>query len=190
MKYKIIVVPKNKILYRIINFERKTMKNLFVVCLVLFCLSCTNDNGGGGDCLTASEISANRLSSKSSSKVANEELVLEYLDTEGNNLIENNTYSPSDVYLDFGNGVRTDVVDLQNEETKYLVRVAGFSKGKNLISVNLSPSETDTMLLYATEVGFSGCTGPEFAIDSVFYNGKKQVLEKMSDWLKKVSIVK
>ncbi|HET8735833.1 MAG TPA: hypothetical protein VFM69_04465 [Pricia sp.] len=167
------------------------MKRLFFLCLLLALPSCADDNGGGvGGCLTASELRAERLTSKSSSNSTNEELVLEYLDSEGNNLIENNTYHPAEVALAYGNVTQTEVVELQNEDLKYLVWVVGFSKGKNPISVTLSPSETDTLLLYATEVGFSGCSGPSFAIDSVFYNGEKQALENISDWLKKVTVIK
>lgn len=167
------------------------MKKVFSTFLVLLSFSCSDDNGGGsGGCLTAADFSMNRVAFKSSAKAASEELVLEYVDADGNNLIENNTYNAHDISLEYENGTRTEVMDLQNEDTKYLVWVVGFSKGKNAISVTLSPSETDKMLLYATEVDFSSCTGPLFAIDSVFYNGEKQAVKKMSDWIKKVSITK
>ena len=172
------------------NFELKPMKKLVFTGLLLVSLSCVDDNGGGSDCLSASDLKANGLESKSSSTVGNEDLVLEYLDVDGHNLIANNAYSPVDVSLEYENGIRTEVVDLQNEETKYMVWVVGFQNGKNTISVTLSPSEIDEMLLYATEVDFSSCSGPSFAIDSVFYNGEKQLLKTVSPWLKKVSIVK
>lgn len=166
------------------------MKKLYYVCFFLLSLSCIEDDGGGpGGCVTASDFSAD-LNAAKSSQTGNEDLVLEYLDTNGKNLIENNTYNPVDISIRYGNNTLTEVVDLQNKDTKYLVYVYGFSKGKNSFSVTLSPSETDTMLVFASEVGFSPCTGPEFAIDSVYYNDEKQAMTNVTDWIKKVSIVK
>lgn len=159
--------------------------------ILLFSLSCAEDDGGGsGGCATASYLLVDRLSSKSSTNTASEELVLEYVDADGKNLIANKTYNAGDISLDFEGTTRTGVVDFQNEDTRYLVYVSGFSEGKNLYSVNLSASETDTMEVYANEVDFSSCTGPVLAIDSVFYKGEKQNLQKVSDWLKKITILK
>ncbi len=167
------------------------MKKLLFVCFVLLSLSCSDDNGGRtGGCLTASDLGADRLSSKSPSNDVSEELVVEYLNPEGDNLIESGTYKPSEISLDFGKYTQTDVVDVTNEETKYLVKVYGFSKGKNRIEVKLSPSDIDTLLVYAQEVDFSSCTGPVFAIDSVSYNGKMRSFKKVRDWLQKLTIIK
>ncbi|HEA22973.1 hypothetical protein LCGC14_1182660 [marine sediment metagenome] len=168
------------------------MRRVFYILIILLALSCEDDNGGGkvGGCAPSSSTFIDRLSDKSSNVVVTEELVIEYVDALGTNLIENKTYNPGDISLYFKNNTRTDVVDLQNEETRYMLRVSGFSEGKNRFNITLSNTEIDTMELFATEVDFSPCTGPAFAIDSVFYNGEKRKLITTSDCLKKLTITK
>lgn len=175
-----------------INLTKNHMKQLLYIFIILCVLSCSEDDGGGavGGCLTSSDVSSDRLSSKSSTAVLSDELVIEYLDADGNNLIENMTYNADEISLGYKNHMITDVVDFQNEDTRYLVQIGGYSEDKNIYTVMLSAIETDTMELYATQVDFSSCTGPALAIDSVIYNGNLQKLEKVRDWLKKVSISK
>ncbi len=163
------------------------MKRLALVGIILLFSSCIEDEGG---CVRVSPFGGVPFTSKASKGIINEQLLLEYIDTDGENIFENGSYDPDGVTLNKNGELYTDVVDLYNEETKYLIWVGGYSEGKNLFAVSLAPtsSRIDHLTVYATLLDFDGCTGPSVAIDSVFYNEEKQTLKKLSAGLKKLTL--
>ena len=130
------------------------------------------------------------FTSKSQNQALNEQLVLEYLNEAGENVFENNTYDPNEVTVGTNGQYYQDVVDLYNEETKFLIWINGYSEGKNSYTISLSPtsSKMELLTVYTTMTDFDSCSGPKFAIDSVFYNSEIKSLKEISAGLKKLTI--
>ncbi|WP_149304232.1 hypothetical protein [Pareuzebyella sediminis] len=168
------------------------MKRLLFGGIAFLCFACANDNGTI-DCATSTDLSDNlNFTSKSAESIANEQLLLNFVDEEGQNIYETGTDNPEKTTILYNGQTYSDVVDQYNEETKYLIWINGFSEGKNVYTISIDPvdSKIYSLTVYTTLTDFSVCTGPAFAIDSVLYDTEKQVLEKTSDRLKKLTIVK
>jgi hypothetical protein len=127
----------------------------------------------------------------SQNKVLNERLLLEYLNESGENIFENKTFDPNQVTLGKNGEYYSEVVDLYNDETKFLIWIDGYSEGKNVYSISLNPilSKIEILTVYTTLTDFNGCTGPKFAIDSVFYNDEKRTTKEISTGLKKLTVI-
>ena len=165
------------------------MKKLILVGVVALLSSCIEDDGG---CVRVTPFGLSTKTAKSSTVSLDEDMVLEYLNANGENIFENGTYDPSQVTI-IKNGITsTDVVDLYNEETKYLIWIGGYSEGRNLFAISLAPTDSriDHLTVFTTQIDFNGCTGPTFSIDSVFYNDEKQNLKMESDGIKKLTITR
>jgi len=166
-------------------------KSIFGGLAFLF-FACANDNGNI-DCATATDLSDNKnFASKSIAAIANEQLLLDFVDEEGNNIYETGTDNPDDTTILYNGQTYSNVVDQYNEETKYLIWINGFEEGRNVYTISIEPvdSKIYSLTVYTTLIDFNTCTGPSFAIDSVFYENEKQVLDKTSEWLKKLTVVK
>lgn len=164
------------------------MRKTVFLLLVLLSSSCIEDDGG---CVKATPFDLLSFKSSSQNQVLNEQLLLEYLNESGENIFENNTFDPNQVTLGKNGEYYSEVVDLYNEETKYLIWVYGYSEGKNVYSISLAPtsSKIEILTVYTTLTDFNGCTGPQFAIDSVFYNDEKRATKELSGGLKKLTIL-
>lgn len=164
------------------------MKNLLFVGIVLLLNSCTDPDS----CLKVSPFGKSATSKYALSVSADEDLVLEYVDAQGNNLFENGTLDPDLVTMNSNGETYSDVVDQYNAETLNMIHLRPYKENINYFLISLDPtsSNMDKITLYARFTDFSACTGPVVAIDSVFYNEEKQSLKKLNDWTKKVTIVK
>lgn len=164
------------------------MRKTVFLLLVLLSSSCIEDEGG---CVKATPFGLFSFKSSSQNQVLNEQLLLEYLNDAGENIFENGTFGPKWATLGKNGVFHTEVVDLYNEETKYLLWVDGFSERKNVHSISLATtsSKIEILTVYNTLTDFNGCTGPQFGIDSVFYNDEKRATKELSGGLKKLTIL-
>lgn len=178
--------------YASLLLKKKRMKKLILAGFALIVSACADD-GGNIDCATAKDASSEQnFTSKSITSIANEQLLLNYVDDDGNNVFETGTYDPDDTVIWYNGQAFTDVVDQYNEDTMNLIWINGFEEGKNDYNITIDPTDSkmDNLTVYTTLLDFNPCTGPSFAIDSVFYDNEKQILDKTSDWLKQLTIVK
>ncbi|GGG23795.1 hypothetical protein GCM10011344_25720 [Dokdonia pacifica] len=147
------------------------------ILLSFFLFSCANDDN-------EPEIACDLIDAISSN------LFIELVNAEGENLIENGTYNPNNITIDFnGNtftGVITGVEGIQNFVT---VGVSG-NNGDNTFEISLSDMETDTLVLDLTRMETEGpCAQFVFQLNSAIYNGVSRELQDFGgDFL--ITIVK
>ncbi|MGZ0015535.1 hypothetical protein [Yeosuana sp. AK3] len=138
--------------------------SLLVCFLCLF--SCKNNDKEDIDCALFDPFIAN--------------LFVKLVDSEGNNLIENNTFIANNITIlfngnTFTNVVFTNVPGLENLMALNLIGV----DGNNLFEIKLSDKETDTLIMnLTTESKVCGLTF--FKLNSVTYNETFQTLENFN----------
>ncbi len=142
------------------------MKQISLCILLSFILfSCANDDNDP-------EIACDLIQAIGSN------LYIDLVNGQGENLIENGTYNPNDITIDFnGNtftGVITGVEGIQNFVT---VGVFG-DDGDNTLEIRLSDTETDTLVMNLTRSETGGpCAQFVFQLNSAIYNGVSRELQ-------------
>jgi hypothetical protein len=135
--------------------------------LLLFCyislFSCKNDDEPEIDCALYDPFIRS--------------LFIKLIDSEGQNLIENNTYMADDITVLFNGYTYTNVVfnDVQGIENLITLSVIGID-GDNTLKIKLSEEITDTLILNLT-ADSQVCGWTFFTLNSATYNGVLQQLE-------------
>lgn len=118
---------------------------------------------------------------------------IKLVDTNGNNLIENNTYIKSDIQVTFNGFTNTNPFFENIPKLKNLIAVtATGNEGDNNYEIKLSSTKTDTLILNLTEniLGSESCPYSIFTVNTANYNGITQNLEDFysSDYL--ITVIK
>jgi hypothetical protein len=151
------------------------MKYLYVIVCFLCLTSCKNDDKEDIDCaLFDPAISS---------------LFIKLVDSDGNNLIENETYKADDITVLFNNYTTTNVVfkDIPELNNLIALNIHG-ENGNNTFKIKLSENEIDTLILNL-KAESSICNWTFFKLNSATYNGIVQTLEDFNgDYL--ITIIK
>ncbi len=142
------------------NYHMKSFLIVFA-CLCLF--SCKNDDEPEIDCALFDPFISN--------------LSIKLIDSEGQNLIENNTYIADDITVLFNGNTYTNVVfnDVQGIENLITLNLIGLD-GDNTLKINLSQEISDTLILNLTAES-QICGWTFFTLNSANYNGVFQQIE-------------
>jgi hypothetical protein len=155
------------------------MKSIYIyllLCLLLF--SCNSDE-------SESEIICDFPGAITSN------LFIELVNAQGENLIENGTYIPTDITIDFNGNTLTNVVFTKVEGLENFAYVGIFGEdGDNAFEINLSDTETDALVLNLTREEISGpCAQFVFRLNSAGYNDElKEIQSYGGDFL--ITVVK
>ncbi|WP_299674236.1 hypothetical protein [uncultured Dokdonia sp.] len=106
-------------------------------------------------------------------------LFIELVNTEGENLIENGIYNPDDITIGFNGNIFTGVVftGVQGVENVIVLNVFG-EEGDNTFDINLSDTETDTLILNISKEEISDpCIQLVITVNEVIYNGESKELQ-------------
>jgi len=152
------------------------MKHLLYIFLILGVFSCKNDD----------EIDCSYYTS-----IASKSIFIKLIDSNGNNLIENETYAANTINIVFGDYTFTDVVfeDVLGIENLIALNIFG-NQGDNQFRINLSENETDLLILNIDkQETVNPCVGHIFTLNSATYNGVIQTLENFDgDYL--ITVIK
>ncbi len=135
--------------------------------LILFCIccfiSCKNDDKQEIDCALFDPFIPS--------------LFIKLIDSDGNNLIENNTYKADEIKVLFNDYTYSNVVfnDVQGIENLIVLNLIGVD-GENTLKIQLSNEVTDTLILNLTAESHI-CDWTFFKLNSAIYNGVLQELE-------------
>lgn len=101
---------------------------------------------------------------------ANPNLYIKLLDSNGNNLIENNTYKPNEITVSFNGQTITNVVftTVKGLENLITLNVMG-TEGNNQFDIKLSNSETDVLIMNLSLIS-QKCGWKFYKLNSVTYN--------------------
>ncbi|MEM8507456.1 MAG: hypothetical protein AAF717_06485 [Bacteroidota bacterium] len=113
---------------------------------------------------------------------------IEFVDTDGTNLIANGTYEQATIIVT-KNGVQLNS-NLSTSDTLFF-EING-EVGENIYEIKLTDAETDMLILNLSgENVQTGCCGPYFPITQILYNNQEQ--EGESDeglYFERITIVK
>ena len=106
-------------------------------------------------------------------------LFIDLIDTDGNNLIENETYNPEEIFVRFGNTVITGVVFTEVQEVENFIALSVIGQeGENTFEIVLNSEDTDTVVLDISKPADSGsCPSSVFNLDAVTYNDISQTIQ-------------
>jgi len=129
----------------------------YVFLLVCGLLMVGCDDNGGNDCALVD--------------CAFQAFSIEFVDTNGNNLIANGTYQHTEII------VTKDGVQLNSNQStsdKLFFEIKG-DVGENSYEIKLNDVETDILVLGLSGDNVDhGCCGPYFPITQILYNGEEQ----------------
>ena len=148
------------LLYLFASLNKTVKLFSFLLCLVLL-YSCSSD-----DDLVCS-INSNNI-------------FVKLVDNEGNNLIENETYLADEIVVRFNAAYEfTNVVFNEVEGLENLIAINIFGEqGNNTFEIQLSDSETDTLILNLNKEIIDGpCGNVYYILNSVTYNGNDEIPE-------------
>lgn len=106
-------------------------------------------------------------------------LFIELVNAQGENLIENETYIPADITIETNGNTLTNVVFTNVEGLENFVAVGVFGDdGDNIYQINLSGTETDTLILNLTreEIG-DPCPQIAFMLNTAVYNNESKEIQ-------------
>lgn len=134
---------------------------------ILFCFlclfSCKNDDKEDIDCALFDPAISN--------------LFIKLVDSNGNNLIENEIYKADDITILLNNYTATNVVFKNIPELNNLIALNIHGEnGNNTFKIKLSENETDTLVLNLT-LESTICGFSFFKLNSATYNDKAQTIE-------------
>lgn len=137
--------------------------SLFIL-LSLFLFSCSSDDP---------EVSCDFIQAIGSN------LYIDLVNEQGENLIENGTYNPDDIIINFNGSVFTGAVFTEVQGIENFITIGVFGEdGDNTYEIRLSDTETDTLILNLTREETGGpCSQFVFILNSVAYNGEIQEIE-------------
>lgn len=166
------------------------MHKLMVVFLVCLAVACSRETTSG--CISGnSNKRPDPETLKGEIGFYDEYLAIEYINSDGDNLILNDTFDPGDISLEYqGELVDGTVVDLEEGKTKGMLVVWPRSEGKVRYGIQLSGSDKDTLEVNYSLADFSACTGTVMAVDSVFYNFKKYAVDDLGQGIKQIKVTK
>ncbi|MBQ4820922.1 hypothetical protein [Aquimarina sp. MMG016] len=156
------------------------MKQIFFLLSLFFMVSCSNDD--------TDPCSVGVLDT--STDIGLQNLFIELVDTEGNNLIENGTYSANDISISYNNSIITGVVFQQVQSIQYFIIMNIFGQeGDNIFLINLNDTETDTLILNLSIEPGDLCL-PDFRkLNAVTYNEIEQNIEDF-EGENKITVIK
>lgn len=138
-------------------------KIALILFLLLFVLSCKNDDDNEVDCSVLD--------------IAPPNIYIELVDGDGNNLIENKTYIADNITITFNDFVIENVVFKNVPSIKNFIALSVFgNEGDNTFDVHLSDSETDKLTLNLSRAQVI-CGVTLHTINEARYNGKTQTLK-------------
>lgn len=150
---------------------------LFSFLFCLFCItSCATDYNNDIDCELFDP--------------ENFMLYIELVDSDGNNLIENDTFIADDVQIVFGDYTMTNVLYYNTFGKKNLIAFSLIGEvGDNTFNIQLSVEVTDTLLLNLKDGG-QVCGWSFLLLNTVSYNGVPQTVKKFKGNNHLITIVK
>ena len=115
-------------------------------------------------------------------------LSIEFVDTNGINLIANGTYEQATIIVT-KDGVQ---INSNRSTSDTLFFEINGEVGENIYEIKLNDTETDVLILdLSGENVETGCCGPYFPINQILYNGQEQEGESDSaPYFEKITIVK
>ena len=149
-------------------------KLILSVFILLFVSSCKIDDG-----LDCSLVDC----------AAGQVISLEFLNSEGTNLISNGTYSLEDIEVTVGTN-KLELIEFDAD--KLVTFFLSEKQGETTYNINFKALEiTDTLVLNLTQTSTAAdCCGPYFQINSATYNGESQEIVQMEFGFEKIVIVK
>lgn len=146
----------------------------------LFCflclVSCNTDDDNGIDC--------------SLFDPANPMLFIEMVDSDGNNLIENETFIADDIIILFNGYEFTNVVFDEVDGIENLVAFGLFGEeGDNTLELKLSDEVTDTLILNLMAEN-QVCGWTFMSLNSATYNGESQTIKDFNGGNYLITVVK
>lgn len=138
--------------------------SLFIL-LSLFLFSCSSDDEPEIACDLIQAIGSN--------------LYIDLVNDQGDNLIENGTYNPDDIIINFDGNVLTGVVFTEVQGIENFISIGVFGEdGDNTFAIRLSDTETDTLILNLTRSETGGpCSQFVFTLNSAVYNDEAQEIQ-------------
>lgn len=120
---------------------------------------------------------------------AGQVISLEFLNSEGTNLISNGTYSLEDIEVTVGTN-KLELIEFDAD--KLVTFFLSEKQGETTYIINFKALEiTDTLVLNLTQTSKAAdCCGPYFQINSATYNGESQEIVQMEFGFEKIAIVK
>ncbi|NAY91901.1 hypothetical protein GTQ34_08225 [Muricauda sp. JGD-17] len=123
-------------------------------------------------------------------------LYVEILDVNGNNLIQNGTYSLDEVFTE-RNGNRFPAVIYTGEASfidpslqyKIEIGVVGDASSNNIWTVDLSDDETDTLRMDLSILS-QGCSGTFYQINEIEYNNEILPVQNLDENRFQVQVIK
>lgn len=147
------------------------MRLLLSLLCLLCLLSCEEDNKCEGDPFF-------------------QNLFIEIIDSDGNNLISNNTFKPSEIIITDSNGYSmiNPVQNIPNRGDLIVMVVYG-NQGNNSFEIKLSDTITDTLVMnVSNEITEGPCSVNISTLNSVAYNGVNKALNNFEGFL--ITVVK
>ncbi len=113
---------------------------------------------------------------------------IEFLDGQGNNLIENGTYDLTKIVVSTnGNDLYVNTATTEN----YLLFYYEGESGQQVYDIRLNSSETDILVLdLSKKEEQNECCGPYFDVDKVSYNGEFSQLTNLHLASDKITVIK
>lgn len=156
-----------------IESPRKHCAKLKILIACLLLSACKNDDG-----LDCSLVDC----------IIDQQFTIEFIDNQGNNLIENEAYNLNQIIVTT-NG-REPYVDQSNYEN-YLVFYYTGKLGEQVYEIQLNSFETDTLVLNLSKKELQyECCGPYFDVDEATYNVKLMELTNLDLASDKIIVVK
>lgn len=123
-------------------------------------------------------------------------LFIELVDTNGNNLIENGTYSLNEIFTErnsdrFPAIIYTEEVDFIPANLHYNIEigVVGNNGSNNLWSIDLSDDETDTLRMDLS-IASQDCNGTFYQINEIVYNNQTLPVQDLGENRFQIQVVK
>lgn len=148
-------------------------KSIFATFILLFISSCKIDDGL--DCALVNCADGQLFS-------------IEFLDSEGVNLIANGTYSLEAITLT-SNATQLDLIELNANDYVNFILVE--KSGETTYTINLTTSEMDSFVLDLSQTSTGGdCCGPNFQINNARYNGDSKEIVQLEYGFEKIVVIK
>lgn len=113
---------------------------------------------------------------------------IEYLDNEGNNLLDNGTYIHEEIEITVDGEVVGEVFTNTEETFLIIPEFNAVQKNESEYLIKLSPTETDVMQLeYSEETGI--CGHHIYTVENAVYNGEDMELERYGG-NEKITVIK
>lgn len=125
--------------------------------------------------------------------VALRTVFIKLVDTNGNNLIENETYNSNNIEVSFNGYTNTSPFFENTPELENLIAVTVIGiEGDNTYEIKLNNTITDTLILNLDSeiLGNEPCTSTYFTINNTSYNNTNQTVEDLNNWNYLITVVK